>query len=112
VGRDDAAGAATGDQAEPVRASPSSLRRQRRTCAQTYVLTFMSNRVVRRIFEILAAMAFLGWVVSLLTPLHKSWEWLVAAGSLIILYVCVRVVFRLASCQSSVERLNSPDRKL
>jgi hypothetical protein len=75
-------------------------------------LTFMSNRVVRRIIEFVAAVALLGWVVSLLTPLGKSWEWLLAAGSLIMFYVCVRVLSRLASRDGNVKQLNRPGRKL
>lgn len=72
----------------------------------------MSKRVVRRMVEFVAAVAMLGYGISLFTPLRKGWEWLLAASSFIVLYICVRTISRLASRENSAASLNRPNRKL
>lgn len=68
--------------------------------------------IFRRCLEFLAAGAFVAFIVSLLTPMGKSWEWFLAGSSIIVLYFCTRIISRVSKTEDSVTALNRPDRNL
>ena len=61
----------------------------------------MDRRPIRRIVEFVAAAAMLTFIVVLIVPGQKSWAFLLAGVSLLVLYLCARAISRIARGESS-----------